>query len=85
MTKEALADPFFHLCLSRAAGSEELVAEFDRLTGFNLSLKGPAVVLEIDKSTGCLDQGLAAFVEFVFDAVYSRILTSLTSSDEQEG
>ena len=68
----ALQDPFFIECLSVSATNKELVKEFDRLTGFNLALKGPSINIAVDSSTGFLDEGLREFVKFVYECVYLR-------------
>ena len=68
----ALQDPFFIECLSVSADNKELVKEFDRLTGFNLSLKGSPITIAVDSSTGFLDEGLREFVKFVYECVYLR-------------
>jgi hypothetical protein len=66
----------FRCCLRAAAANDDLVAEFDRLRGYNLSLKGPAIVTEIDRATGYLEEGARAFYEFVYAAIYLRVLAS---------
>lgn len=68
----AIQDPFFIECLISAASNKELVNEFDRLTGFDLSLKGPAINRAVDMATGYLDAGLREFIKFVYDCVYLR-------------
>ena len=71
MSTSKVQDPVLFLrCLSEAAANTELVAEFDRLTGYNVALRGPAIVQEIDKSTGFLEQGARAFYDFVVDVIY---------------
>ena len=68
----ALQDPFFIECLSVSATNKELVKEFDRLTGFNLSMKGSPLIVAVDEATGYLDEGLREFVKFVYECVYLK-------------
>jgi hypothetical protein len=56
-----------------SAKNAELVTQFDRLNGTNLSLKGTGLDLEIDKASGRLDRDLKLFVEFVYECVWSRL------------
>jgi len=60
-------------CLYAAASNRELVSEFDRLRGTNLSLRGTGLELEIDKATGRLDSDVEAFIAFVWDCVWTRL------------
>ncbi|HHX4059581.1 TPA: hypothetical protein ACU967_006141 [Burkholderia contaminans] len=71
----ACTDPAFSRCLMEAAGTPELVAEFDRLSGCNLSAVGKGSPLQraIDSATGRFDGDIRRFAEFVHDAVYSRL------------
>ena len=66
-------DPAFLRCILEAAKIPELVFEFDRLQGSNLSRKGSALDLMVDDATGRIDDDLAAFVDFVHKAVYQRL------------
>lgn len=72
----------FSMCLSEAANDKELLAEFDRLTGYNISLKGPAIVQEIDKATGHLEKGARAFYDFVLEHVYLPVQAAVDESEE---
>ena len=69
----ALLDPFFHVCLSTAAKDEEFVAQFDRLTGNNLSSKGTPIERMVDDACGRTESGLKEFLEFVYETVYTRV------------
>jgi hypothetical protein len=60
-------------CLMECAGTPELVAEFDRLRGANLSRRGSGLDLEIDRATGRLNADMQAFCEFVYECVYARL------------
>jgi len=75
MTNERsyLADPLFRACLVEAVREPGLVAEYDRVRGTNLSLRGSALELAVDKASGRLDEEVAGFVEFVREWVYERI------------
>lgn len=66
-------DPFFFECLKRAAANRELVEQFDRLRGTNLSLKGSPIERMIDSATGKLDDDLGKFVDFVREYIYERL------------
>ncbi|ARL04270.1 hypothetical protein [Burkholderia pseudomallei] len=71
----AYADPAFARCLVEAAGTPELVAEFDRLFGCELAsmAEGSPLDLAIDSATGRFEGDMRKFAEFVHDAVYSRL------------
>src|SRR5690606_17772517 len=45
-------DPLFLRCLKEAAANPEFVAEFDRLTSSNLSMRGSPLELAIDREAG---------------------------------
>jgi hypothetical protein len=60
-------------CLVAAANSPNLVSEFDRLTGNNLSRKGSPLDLAIDDASGRTDTGISDFIRFVDDCIYQRI------------
>lgn len=58
--------------------SQELVQEFDRLRGTNLSLRGTVLDLEIDRATGRFDHDVQAFLDFCKD-LWQRIPVSSDS------
>lgn len=60
----------------KCAENKALVAEFDRLTGSNLSLNGTGLDLMIDKQTGRLASDIEAFVSFVHEFVWLPVLVS---------
>lgn len=62
----------FAAVVQQAARNAELVANFDRLTGSNLSLRGSRLDLLIDQSSGRLDAELERFVQFVWHAIFLR-------------
>lgn len=64
---------WFETCLRASLANPELVAEFDRLYGTNLSLKGTGLDLQIDISSGRLEKDLAEFAEFVHHYIASRV------------
>lgn len=66
----------FEQVLQQSAGNKELVAQFDRLTGSNLSLKGSPIDVAIDKASGRTNADLAAFVAFVFEFVWLTLIAS---------
>lgn len=55
-------------------GNRELLIEFDRLRGTNLSEIGCASPINsmIDEATGRNEDSMAKFVEFVYDAIWCR-------------
>lgn len=53
-----------------AARCRELVAEYDRLTGSNLSRRGDGLELAIDDASGRTDAEIKAFVAFVVEAIW---------------
>jgi hypothetical protein len=70
MTKSYLLDPFFMKCLVEAVRTPGLVAEYDRLRGTNLGLRGSELERAIDEATGRLDAEVLGFAEFVREWVY---------------
>ncbi len=62
--------------LTVAAANKELIKEFDRLTGCNLSLVGSPLDLGIDKATGKLTADIERFIAFVYEDIYCRIKES---------
>jgi hypothetical protein len=74
----------FLMCLSEAASNKELLAEFDRLTGYNISLSGPAIVQEIDKATGQLEAGAKVFYEFVMEKIYLPVQAKMDESEKKQ-
>ena len=68
-----LANDFFSQCLTTAASNKELVAEFDRLTGHNLSRTGAPIELMVDDTSGRTEEALRDFVAFVRDCIYERL------------
>lgn len=71
--KLALLDPFFHQCISTAARDAEFVAQFDRLTGNNLSPGKTPIERMVDDACGRTDSGLKEFLEFVYETLYTRV------------
>jgi hypothetical protein len=60
-------------CLTVAANTPELVAEFDRLTGHNLSRAGTPMDLAIDDASGRTEAGAKEFIDFVHDCIFERL------------
>jgi hypothetical protein len=65
----------FPECVEYCAGNRELVENFDRLTGHNLSLVGRGAPIDqmIDEATGRHEEGLRAFILFVWECVWMRL------------
>lgn len=68
-----LANDFFRQCLGAAAANKELVAQFDRLTGHNLSRTGKPLELMVDDASGRTEEALKDFVAFVRDCIFERL------------
>jgi hypothetical protein len=60
-------------CVLRSLDDDELVAQFDRLTGRNVGRKGSLLDLVIDEVTGRRADDLDAFIAFVRDVVWDRL------------
>lgn len=63
----------FNECVLECAKDKVLVAEFDRLRGTNLSLRGTGLDVQIDVASGRLEQDVAQFVQFVKDCIWDRL------------
>jgi len=61
------------LCVIAAINEPELVKEFDRLKGTNLSQIGSPIELLIDETTGRLEHDFNEFIEFVRECIYERV------------
>lgn len=67
-------------CLAVASNIPELVKEFDRLTGHNLSRNGSPLDLAIDDATGRTEDGAKDFIHFVRECVFERIQKEKSNS-----
>lgn len=63
----------FEDCVRASFSDRSLVAEFDRLNGTNLSLRGTGLDLQIDFASGRFEGEVKEFVEFVKECVWSRL------------
>jgi hypothetical protein len=63
----------FSRVLRLAAAKPEMVSEFDRLHGSNLSRRGSADELAGDVESGRLEADLARFAEFVHAALWLKL------------
>jgi hypothetical protein len=63
----ALANGAFVDLLRLAVADKDMIAEFDRLKGHNLSRVGAPLELKIDDSTGSPEQALDDFTDFVWE------------------
>lgn len=61
-------------CVGAVASNKELLAEFDRLNGTNLSLRGAPIDLAIDEATGRQKDEIAALLRFAWNCVFIRRL-----------
>ena len=53
--------------------NKELVREFDRLNGANLSMMGSPIDLMVDEATGKQKDDLRKFVDFVYEFIWLRV------------
>lgn len=83
MEPHVLADPAFQACLMQAAANDELLSQFDRLAGTNLTRQGSPINLAIDAATGRHEDDVRRFIEFVADCIYSRLEPSVLASMRQ--
>lgn len=60
-------------CVRATFSNRELLAEFDRLNGTNLSLRGTAFELQIDFASGRFEPEVEQFVTFVKECVWDRL------------
>lgn len=60
-------------CVRGALTSPDLVAEFDRLHGTNLRMRGTGLEVQIDLASGRLEHDLQQFVAFIHETVASRV------------
>jgi hypothetical protein len=67
----------FDECVIECARNKDLVAEFDRLTGSNLSMKGTGLDVNIDIASGRYEMDVKKFVQFVKDTVWDRMVDDL--------
>ncbi len=63
----------FMQCLMACAENKELVKEFDRLAGCDLSFSGTPIDRMIDEATGKLANDIQKFIAFVWGCVWTRI------------
>lgn len=63
----------FLFCLDTALQCPELIKQFDRLKGTNLGLRGAAIEVMVDMSSGRFDSDFQEFVWFVWECVFLRI------------
>lgn len=61
------------ICVRAAIASPELVAEFDRQHGTNLTMRGTGLDLQIDLACGRLEHDLQQFVAFVHETIATRV------------
>lgn len=64
----------FEDALRAAAANHELLVEYDRLNGTNLSRKGTPLDLKIDDATGRTEEEFRTFAKFVFEYIWLSVL-----------
>lgn len=57
----------------QCAGNDELVSNFDRMRGTNVSRKGAPLDIAIDQATGRFEHDMGLFLEFVYECVWLRM------------
>lgn len=60
-------------CVHQALANPQLVAEFDRIHGTNVRLRGTGLDVQIDLACGRLEHDLQLFVAFIHETVASRV------------
>lgn len=73
----AYLDPAFMACVHEAASTPELVANFDRLYGADLSRRRSPIVRMVDEATGKADDDTRGFMEFVHSSIYMTVEDSV--------
>ncbi len=63
-----------YTCITYAANNKELIAQFDRLHGANLSFEGTPLDLMIDEASGRQVDDIKKFIEFVETCIYIPLL-----------
>jgi hypothetical protein len=69
----AYLDPAFMACVHQTVSTPELVEQFDRLYGADLSRRRTPIDQMVDAASGKKDSDIASFMRFVHDAVYMRV------------
>ncbi len=57
-----------------AVDNQELLKEYDRLSGTNLSMRGTPLDIIIDEATGRVEAEIPDFVDFVYNAIWLPLL-----------
>ena len=63
----------FDMCLLTALANEELIQQFDRLTGGNLQGQGTPIDRMIDQATGRNEKDMESFIAFIKEFIYQPI------------
>ena len=59
-------------CVRHAIATPDLVKEFDRLRGTDLSGRASPIAQMIDQATGKADHDVRLFLEFIWDVIFCR-------------
>lgn len=70
---QAYLDPAFLACVYQAVETPELVRQFDRLYGADLSHRRAPIEQMIDQASGKSSSDMEAFMHFVHDSIYMRV------------
>lgn len=60
-------------CMEMCIDNKNLIREFDRLNGTNLSRKGLVIEVMIDEVSGRFEEDFIQFVDFVWDHIFTRV------------
>ena len=67
------ADQAFMRCVDGCFETPELMKNFDRLYGASLTTNRSPIEMMVDKATGKQESDMKAFVQFVYDCIYTRL------------
>jgi hypothetical protein len=73
METPSASQGWLETCVRSALAQPELVAEFDRIHGTNLLLRGSGLQLQIDLACARPESDVALFIAFIHESVASRV------------
>lgn len=73
--------------VQETAKNKELLREYDRLNGTNLSMRGTPIAIQIDLATGRVESEVPGFVKFVHDCIWLPLVAQhgVTAPSEEGG
>ncbi|MDR2834532.1 MAG: hypothetical protein LBV67_12565 [Streptococcaceae bacterium] len=66
----------YHETVLECYNNDEFLAEFNRLTGYQLKMNKTPIEFLIDEATGVVDEQLREFFAFVYEYVYNKFLST---------